>query len=149
MKKEPKFIYKDGTTICEVTDNMGRIFRGESNCHPDDKDFESPITGGVIAEFRAQIAVAKTYRDDLKIKLSALRQLYSCIKQSNNFNRNSYETKMLLRQISLTTQDLDIAKHQLAVLKLDLYNYISDKDKIHQYLRKYNAEKLDKNKKNL
>lgn len=145
----PIFTYENGYATCSVTDSLGRVFKGEAHCADEDRDFESALIGGTIAEMRAQIQAAKTYRDDLKIKLSTLRQLYHCIKQSNNFNRNSYETKMLLRQISLTTQDLDIAKHQLAVLKLDLHNYISDKDKIHQYLRKHNAEKLDKNKKNL
>ena len=133
--KEPIFKYENETTICEVIDNMGRVFKGESHCHPDDKDFESLITGGTIAESRARIAAARTYRDDLKIKLSVLRQLYYCMKQSSHFNENSYETKMLLRQIRLLKDDLEIAKHQLAVLKLELYEYIRDKDEIHKYLR--------------
>ena len=57
------------------------------------------------------------------------------MKQSSHFNENSYETKMLLRQIRLLKDDLEIAKHQLAVLKLELYEYIRDKDEIHKYLR--------------
>ena len=36
--KEPIFKYENETTICEVIDNMGRVFKGESHCHPDDKE---------------------------------------------------------------------------------------------------------------
>ena len=139
--KEPVFKKENNVTICEVTDNMGRIFRGESRCHPDDKDFESPITGGVIAEMRARIAAARTYRDDLKIKLAALNQLLYSINKSSHFNPEAYETKMLRRQIRLMKDDLDIAKHQLAVLKVDLYEYINEKEKVHKYLRKHNEDK--------
>lgn len=134
--KEPIFSYEDGHAVCEVVDNMGRIIKGEAWCAEEDKDFESILMGSTIAEMRAQIEAAKTYRNDLKIKLSALKQLYYSMNQSKQFNPKSYENKMLHRQIRLIEADLEIAIHQLAVLKLDLYEYINDKDQLHQRLRK-------------
>ena len=141
--KEPKFTYENGHAVCETVDSMGRIIKGEAWCAEEDKDFESMIMGSTIAEMRAQIAAAKTYRDDLKIKLKALKQLYYSMKMSKQFNPKSYENIMLHRQIRLLENDLSIAKHQLAVLKLDLYDYINDKDLYHQRIRKMRAENVD------
>lgn len=141
--KEPIFYYKDGYAKCVAEDDMGRVFMGEAWCADEDKDFESMIMGSTIAEMRAQIAAAKTYRDDLKIKLSALNQLYYSMKHSKQFNPKSYENKMLHRQIRLIEGDLEIAKHQLAVLKLDLFEYINDKDTYHERLRKMRSQYAD------
>ena len=141
--KEPIFYYKDGYAKCTAEDNMGRKFIGEAWCAEEDKDFESMIIGSTIAEMRAQIVAAKTYRDDLKIKLKALKQLYYSMKMSKQFNPKSYENIMLHRQIRLLENDLSIAKHQLAVLKLDLYEYINDKDFYHQRIRKMRAKNVD------
>ena len=130
--KEPIFKYKDGHATCETRDSLGRVFKGEAWCAEEDKQFESQIMGGTIAEMRARIEAARTYRDDLKIKLSALKQYYYSIKQSKRFNPDSYEVKMLHRQMNILKSDLEIAVHQLAVLKLDLYEYIRDKDELHK-----------------
>lgn len=134
--KEPVFTYENGHAICCTEDKFGRTIKGEAWCSPEDKDFESILMGSTIAEMRAQIAAAKMYRDDLKIKLSALNQLLYSMNQSQHFDPHSYQAKMLYRQIRLIKDDLNIAKHQLAVLKLDLYDYINDKDALHQKLRK-------------
>lgn len=134
--KEPIFSYEDGHAVCEVVDNMGRIIKGEAWCAEEDKDFENRLTGSSIAEMRAQIAAAKMYRDDLKIKLSALKQLLYSMNQSKHFNSHSYEAKMLYRQIKFVEFDLEIARHQLAILKLELYDYINDKETLYQRIRK-------------
>ena len=129
--KEPIFYYRDGYAKCLAEDNMGRVFIGEAWCADEDKDFESMIMGSTIAEMRAQIAAAKTYRDDLKIKLSALNQLYYSMKHSKQFNPKSYENKMLHRQI------------KLAVLKLDLFEYINDKDQLHKKIKENRSASND------
>lgn len=134
--KEPVFYYKDGYAKCIAEDNMGRTFIGEAWCAEEDKEFESMIMGSTIAEMRAQIEAARTYRNDLKIKLQALYQLYYSMKNSQKFNPKSYEAIMLWRQIKLMESDLEIAKHQLAVLKLDLFEYINEKDVYHKKLKK-------------
>ena len=133
--KQPKFEYKDGHAVCIAEDNMGRQFKGEAWCSPEDKDLESEYTGLAIAEMRSQIAAARTYRNDLKLKLSALNQLYYSMNQSKKFNPKSYENLMLQRQICLIKDDLAIAKHQLAVLQLQLYDYILNKDTIYEKIR--------------
>ena len=133
--KEPKFSYENGHAKCETVDNLGRKFIGEAWCAEEDKDFESVLMGSTIAEMRAQIAAAKTYKNDIKIKLAALKQLLYSINKSNNFSPKHYETQMLYRQIRMLEEDLNIAKHQVAVLKLDLFEYINDKDQLHKKIR--------------
>ena len=138
----PIFTYENGYATCSVTDSLGRVFKGEAHCADEDRDFESALIGGTIAEMRAQIQAAKTYRDDLKIKIQALKQYYYSIKNSKHFNPKSYEAKMLYRQMSLLNNDLEIAKHQLAVLKLNLYEYIRDKDEFHAKMRKSRTNQM-------
>ena len=147
-KREPIFTYNDSGNFCscEVRDSLGRVFKGEAHCHPKDEDYKSYLTGGTIAEARAQIAAATAYRNDLKIKLAALRQYYYSICQSKHFNKDSYEVKMLFRQIKLLESDLEIAKHQLAVLKLDLFEYLNNKEYTYNMLRKHRNEKMSSNK---
>ena len=136
-KKEPKFTYKDNYTKCEVIDyKYGRKYVGEAYCHPDDSDFQSLITGSTIAEMRAIINTMITYKNDLRIKLEALSQLYYSMNQSKKFNKESYEAKMLFRQMNLLKQDLAVAKEQIEAYKKDLNMYMKDKDNVYKYLRK-------------
>lgn len=141
--KKPVFYYKDGYAKCAAEDGLGRSFIGEAWCSDEDKEFESMIMGSTIAEMRAQIEAARTYRNDLKIRLQALKQLYYSMNQSKQFNPKSYENKMLHRQIKLLENDLEIAKHQLAVLKLDLYEYINNKDDYHKKLKRMREKYAD------
>lgn len=135
MTKQPVVTWDNGHATCSVQDKMGRVFKGEAWCSDQDKDFESELTGCTIAEYRAQIAAATTYRNDLRIKLSALNQLYYSMKHSSHFNPKSYEARMLYKQINLTKSDLDIAIHQLAVLKLELFDFINDKEIFYKKVR--------------
>ena len=132
---KPIFTYENGHAICITRDTMGREFKGEAWCAKEDLDMESKITGLSIAESRAQIAAATAYRNDLRVRLSALKQLYYSMNKSKSFNPKSYENKMLQRQIKLTENDLSIAIHQLAVLKVNLYEYINQKDDFHKRVR--------------
>ena len=144
--KQPYFNYEAEHAVCIATDDMGREFKGEAWCAKDDLDFESELTGYTIAEYRAQIAAAKTYRNDLRIKLSALKQLYYSMKHSSHFNPKSYEAKMLFKQMKRTQEDLDIAIHQLAVLKVELYEFIQDKETFYQKLRKARNDRVSNDK---
>lgn len=132
---KPIFTYENGHAVCTTRDAMGREFKGEAWCAKEDLDMESKITGLSIAESRAQIAAATAYRNDLRVRLSALKQLYYSMNKSKSFNPKSYENKMLQRQIKLTENDLSIAIHQLAVLKVNLYEYLNGKESFYKQVR--------------
>ena len=98
------------TATCIFTID-GVEYRGYAVCHPDDLDFESEKTGCFIAIMRAQIKICQDYiKNNLKPRLKALNQLYYSMNRSNKFNPNSYENKMLQRQIQLTKSELALVK---------------------------------------
>ena len=77
MKHEPIFNWDEdaGVASCILSDGE-KVFTGFAQCHPDDKDMSSEKTGCEIAFRRARINALRGYRDELKIKLKALNQLY-------------------------------------------------------------------------
>ena len=68
------------------------------------------------------------------------------MKHSSHFNPKSYEAKMLFKQMKRTQEDLDIAIHQLAVLKVELYEFIQDKETFYQKLRKARNDRVSNDK---
>lgn len=123
-----------GLASCILTDGE-HYYTGIAQCHPDDQDMMSEKTGCEIAFRRAKIEVLKSYRDELKIKLEALRQLYYSMNQSNKFNEKSYENKMLQRQIRLLDFDLTTTKEIIATEKQNLKDYLKKKDEFYNKTR--------------
>ena len=66
------------------------------------------------------------------------------MKHSKHFNPNSYENKMLQRQIRDFNLDLDIFKDILATEEQMLMEYLEEKDKFYKRIRA-NREKADLN----
>lgn len=96
---------------------------------------ESEKTGCEIAFRRAKIEALKGYRDELKIKLKTLQQLYYSMNMSNKFNENSYENKMLQRQIRILKFDLDTTKEIIVNEKQNLKEYIKEKNNFYNTIR--------------
>lgn len=137
MKNEPMFEWNPeaGTATCVLTDG-NNIFLGVATCGPDDRDMMSEKTGCQIAMYRAKIDYLKHLRDnEFKPKLAALKQLYYSINQSKHFNNNSYETKMLCRQIYLTNSDLTLIKEEIANTKYELNSYLEKKKEFYKTIR--------------
>lgn len=115
-------------------------FRGEASCHPDDMDMISQLTGLAIAEARAAIAYETHIRDNiLKPQLASVKQLYYAMNRSKNFNPKSYENKMLYRHIRNLENDLTIIKESIATIKLELRQYLANKEVFYQKIRKQRA----------
>ena len=122
---------------CIIQDNKGNIFMGTATCHPQDFDMASEKTGCEIAHRRALINLLRAKRDELKIQLKALNQLYYSMNRSKFFNQNSYENRMLQRQIYLIKKDLTTIKEMLVVEQQDLRDYIKSKDLFYNKIRSY------------
>lgn len=109
---------------------------GTAICHPTDLDFESEKTGQSIAIMRAQVKICQAFvKNNLKPRLAALNQLYYSMNQSKKFNPDSYENKMLQRQIQLTKNQLTIVKEEIANKKQEIKDYINQKDEFYKTLR--------------
>ena len=129
MKNEPIFTWDEesGVASCILSDGE-KIYTGFAQCHPDDNDMKGEKTGCEIAFKRARIHALRGYRDELKIRLSALKQLYYTMNKSKHFNPKSYENRMLQRQIRMINFDLDTAKEILATEEQNLREYLKNKD---------------------
>lgn len=137
MKNEPIFHWDENTGVssCILSDGE-RVYTGFARCHPGDSDMASEKTGCEIALRRARIAALKGYRDELKIRLSALNQYYYSMNMSYKFNEKSYENRMLQRQIRQINFDLDTTKEMIADEELSLRTYIKNKDVFYTQIRK-------------
>lgn len=136
MKNEPIFTWNEvlGKASCILSDGE-KIYTGFAQSHPDDSDMANEKTGCEIAFRRARINALRGYRDELKIKLSALNQLYHSMNMSYRFNEKSYENKMLQRQIRQINFDLATAKEMIATEQENLRTYIKEKDEFYTKTR--------------
>lgn len=143
--KENRYIWYPDTKCskCIITYNH-QEFEGLAICHPDDEDLVSEHTGQLIAEMRASIKVLTHIRDnELRPQLKALYQLYYSMKHSKQFNSKSYESIMLYKHIRSLENDLDITRKKLVGLKQGLKDYIDEKEKLYQRIRKKRAVKIE------
>ena len=145
MKNEPIFSWEEerGIASCILSDGE-KIYTGFAQCHPDDEDMKGQKTGCEIAFRRARINALRGYRDELKIKLAVLNQLYHSMDMSHRFNPKSYENKMLQRQIRMTNFDLDTTKEMIATEKQNLNTYIKEKD---DFYRKTRVRRIERERK--
>ena len=110
---------------------------GSACCHPDDECFKSQLTGGIIAEYRAEIDVLRQLRDmQVKPGIAALEHLLSTMQQSPKYNDNSYEARRIKRELKNYYLDLRDIANLIQDLQHSLSEYIKGKDEIHSRLIK-------------
>ena len=144
MKNEPIFNWDEeaGISSCIVSDGE-KVYTGFAQCHPDDEDMKGQKTGCEIAFRLARINALRGYRDELKIQLKALNQLYYSMNKSTKFNEKSYENRMLQRQIRMINFDLTTTKEMIATEQENLRTYIKEKDEF------YNKTRMRRKKANI
>lgn len=135
MIRKPLFSWQDGEAICVLNDGK-KVFYGAASCHPNDEDMMNEKTGCEIAMRRAELKYYRYCRDNLKERLAALKQLYYTMNRSKYFNENSYENKMLQRQIRMIELDLATVREMIADGEQSLRTYIAEKDKFYNKIRK-------------
>lgn len=133
-----KYDYDSKTGVAHVVILEGnKEFHGFASCHEDDEDFKSERIGMTIAEARAELSFLQHIRDnELMPTIKALRHVYSNMKTSKHFNLHSYEARMIRRQIRIKENDLIIVKQEINSRKQFITDYIQQKDKLHDKLRK-------------
>lgn len=135
MFKDLEYTYNDGVATCVIF-YKGHSFIGEARCHPDDEDMESERVGLTIAETRASIKVMKFIRDfEIKSQLNVLNHLNKNVQNSKYYNKNSYEARMIRRQLHAIEKELTMLNNELTDEKLFLKEYINGKDKLYKKLR--------------
>lgn len=134
---------EEGLAICKVYYNNIE-FKGIASCHPDDMDMCSKMTGQTIAELRAEIKKLQHIRDnELRPQLKVLNQLYYAMNRSKEYNKKSYESKMLYRAIKNISNELDMIKEMLDNDRKFLKEYIDLKDIYYKNIRSRREAKAD------
>jgi hypothetical protein len=134
MKKHFDWIEEEGITVCHMYGKEGEFF-GESYCHPEDYDFKSKLTGGFIAETRAEITYLKHKRDNqLKPAINELTHLLSILEAKKD--RSPDVEKTIYKELKNRQSELIDIKEHIKELREGLSNYLTAKDEYHQKLRR-------------
>lgn len=147
MNKEPQFSWDEetGIAICLLTDGYN-IFKGMAFCDQEDQDMKSEKTGCQIALWRAEIEYYKHVRDnEIKPALKALKHIHSVMQFNPKFNRKSYENKILWKEIQSKELDLTVINKLLAQKKLELKEYLKEKQDFYNRIRQYRNNKVGQN----
>ena len=109
---------------------------GIAECHPDDSQFMSALTGGIIAEYRAQIDLFKKINAyEIKPGIMALKHVYCTMVNSKHYNPKSYEATRLKKELAHLMDEYDENKIVIQNIKNDLANYIRKKDEFYKRIR--------------
>ena len=136
-----EFDKETGLSTCIIYGKQGKTFVGTAQCHPEDMDMNSRLTGMSIAEMRAQLAALRDIRDNEIIpELRALKQLRGSIDHSSQFNPKSYENIMLARQIRQKESALADIRELINMRYSELRVFLREKEKCYQGIRKHRAE---------
>lgn len=129
-----------GLAQCIITDKSNGItFKGygKAQCHDEDEDFKSHMTGMYIATCRAQIDILRQKRDyDMKPGLMALKHLQSTMINSKLYNPTSYESQRLTSEIMNMEKEIEYLNSNIQDLKEGLKIYLEHKEALYQNLRK-------------
>lgn len=137
MKNQPLYYWDcdAGLATCILTDG-NNTFYGMAQCHEDDRDMMSEKTGYEIAYRRALIeALRHRVNNDLKPQIKILKEVYYTMVHSKNYNKKSYESKMLFRKLKQLEEDLATTKQIIKEEKEYVKNYIDAKDIFYKKIR--------------
>jgi DNA repair exonuclease SbcCD ATPase subunit len=146
MKKYFDWTDETGITTCRMCGKEGE-FIGESYCHLEDYDFKSKLTGGFIAEMRAEIAYLKHKRDNqLKPAINELTHLLSILESKKD--RSPEVEQIIHRELRHKQSELRDTRDHIKELREGLSNYLTAKEEYHQKLRRAKKIKEQENKVN-
>lgn len=110
---------------------------GIAECHPDDAQFMSQLTGNMIAQYRAEIDLIKKINNyEIKPGIDAVKHVYCTMSQSKKYNSKSYEAVRIKRELAHLFDELEENKQTITRLQSELKNYIISKEEIYKRIRK-------------
>ena len=144
MKFKDIYIWDEaeGIATCKISNGKDE-FIGKAFCHGKDNDMKSEKVGCIIASARARIAMYQNLKKEETIRYKTLVHFYSLINHGNRSNPESYEVKMLLKQIQSHREAIKAIDEDIELERKTLKGYIDDKDNMYQKIRK-NREKKNK-----
>lgn len=145
MKENTTFDWDDdkglATAIIEYKD---KIYVGTAQCHPDDKDFKSMLTGQEIAYRRASIKMLSDIKkSEMMPGLQALKDYLYSINKGQYFDKKNPMVKILYHNINIRQSEVDMVTAMIKNQRNELSEYLKNKDKLYTQLRAKRA-RMDK-----
>lgn len=108
---------------------------GIAQCAPQDTEFKSALTGGLIAEYRAEIDLFKKINNyEIKPAITALKHVYCTMRHSKQYDPKSYEAVRLKKELAHLMDEFEENKNSIKELKQNLSKYIQEKDDFYRKL---------------
>lgn len=129
-----------GVTRCilNYTTPAGILLQGIgiAECHPEDAEFMSELTGSMIAEYRAEIDLIKKINNyEIKPAIVALKHVYCTMRHSKKYNEKSYEAIRLKKELAHLMDELEENKLVIKDIRHNLNQYIDKKDKLYRDIK--------------
>lgn len=122
-----------------------KTFVGVAQCHEDDMDMKSSLTGLSIAQYRAEIEMYKYYKELLTIELNALLDFEKSAKCCKYYNENFQVENLLHKRIEKYRLSLIYVTNMIKVVQENLQNYLRAKAELYQKLRDNRKKKKGEN----
>lgn len=105
-----------GMSCVKIATECG-IFEGYAWLHPEDKEYESEILGGEIAEMRAISHYYKRKLHFLKTRLVTLYDIARDIRNNSQFDSEHFEYQIILKRIEQNEEQKKIYKEYIKDIK--------------------------------
>ena len=113
-------------TFCTLT--IGdKKYCAYAECHTDDVPIFSQRLGERIAYDRASIDYLRDERDKINEQIKSLKHLLSIYNQSQKTNKESYEYKMLQKQINTYIRDSKESSRAIKEIKEEDIKYVTER----------------------
>ena len=113
-------------TFCTLTIG-NKKYCGHAECHADDVPIFSQRLGERLAYDRASIDYLRDERDKINEQIKSLKHLLSIYNQSQKTNKESYEYKMLQKQINTYIRDSKELSRAIKEIKEEDIKYVTER----------------------
>ena len=119
-------IVDDYNTFCTLTIG-NKKYCGHAECHADDIPIFSQRLGEKLAYDRASMDYLRDERNKINEQIKSLKHLLSIYNQSQKTNKESYEYKMLQKQINTYIRDSKELSKVIKEIKEEDIKYVTER----------------------
>ena len=129
-------VSEDDDCTIVVVEHKGQYFYGESTVSPEDKDYQSKIFGGRLAEARAEREAMKYELAEARKELHTLDNLLKACSNTKRFDAGEDSAKVLFRQYNVKKKQVAELKAEVDFLKKGIDRIIENRNKYIKKLEK-------------
>lgn len=122
-----------------------KAFMGVAQCHEDDMDMKSSLTGLSIAQYRAEIEMYKYYKELLTTELNTLLNFEKSAKCCKYYNEEFQVENLLHKRIEKSRLSLIYITNKIKASQKELQEYLRAKSELYQKLRNNRKKKKGEN----